>query len=88
MERRTYATFQQQWPGKTVCITSPQISFENYPTTEAPMEKVINVMVGDLQRIRVYAEKGFQIQQDIPAEVWKTYKQLVTLGFDQQLIKQ
>jgi uncharacterized SAM-binding protein YcdF (DUF218 family) len=88
MERRAYATFQKQWPGKTVYVTSPQISFEDYPTDEAPLEQVINIMVGDLQRIRIYAEKGFQIHQHIPEEVWNAYEQLVALGFDQQLIKE
>lgn len=88
MERRTYATFQKQWPGKTVCVTSPQISFEDYPTPDAPVEMVINIMTGDLQRIRIYAEKGFQIYQDIPAGVWKAYERLVALGFTKQLIKE
>ncbi len=87
MERRTCATFQKQWPGKTVCVTSPQISMEDYPTTETPMELVINIMIGDLQRIRLYAAKGFQIDQHIPGEVWMAYERLVALGFDKQLIK-
>lgn len=88
MERRTYATFQKQWPGKIVYVTSPQISFEDYPTDEFPLERVINIMVGDLQRIRLYAEKGFQIQQHIPDKVWDAYENLVALGFDRQLIKE
>jgi uncharacterized SAM-binding protein YcdF (DUF218 family) len=88
MERRTYSTFQKQWPGKTVYVTSPQISFEDYPSTEIPIEQVVNIMVGDLQRIRVYAEKGFQIHQDIPVKVWNAYEQLVALGFNKQLTKE
>lgn len=87
MERRTFATFQKQWPGKIVYVTSPQISFDAYPNAETPIERVINIMVGDLQRIRIYAETGFQIHQDIPDEVWNAYEQLVILGFDKQLIK-
>lgn len=87
MERRAYATFQKQWPGKTVYVTSPQISFENYPTDQFPSEQVINIMVGDLQRIRIYAEKGFQVPQVIPDEVWNAYERLVNLGFDRQLAK-
>lgn len=88
MERRTYATFQKQWPGKIVYVTSPQISFEEYPTKDFPMEKVINIMVGDLQRIRIYAKKGFQIPQEIPGEVWNAYQNLVVAGFDEQLVKE
>lgn len=86
MERRSYATFKKHWPQKQVAVTSPQIPFEEYPNEEISMEKVINIMVGDLQRIKVYAEKGFQIFQEIPGDVWQAYEQLVTLGFDKQLI--
>jgi uncharacterized SAM-binding protein YcdF (DUF218 family) len=52
MERRSYATFKKHWPDKKLTVTSPQISFEEYPTSEIPMERVINIMVGDLQRIK------------------------------------
>jgi uncharacterized SAM-binding protein YcdF (DUF218 family) len=87
MERRSLATFKKYWPDKTLSVTSPRISFENYPTDEIPMEKVISIMVGDLQRIKVYAEKGFQIPQEIPAPVWDAFERLVALGYDQQLIE-
>jgi len=30
MERRSYATFRQRWPEKTVRVTSPQVSFRDY----------------------------------------------------------
>ena len=86
MERRSYATFAKNWPGKTFVVTSPQISFEEYPTPHIPLEQVIHIMVGDLQRIKVYPEKGFQVYQEIPDEVWQAYKRLVALGFDKQLI--
>jgi hypothetical protein len=44
-------------------------------------------MAGDLQRIKVYAEKGFQIYQEIPAEVWDAYEQLVAAGYNEHLIQ-
>ena len=61
MERRSFATFKKHWPDKKLFVTSPQIPFEQYPTIDIPLERVINIMVGDLQRIKVYAEKGFQV---------------------------
>jgi len=85
MERRSYATFKKHWPDKELIVTSPQISFEDYPTDEIPLEKVIHIMVGDLQRIRVYPEKGFQIPQEIPGEVWEAYLRLIAQGFNQHL---
>jgi len=86
MERRSFATFKKHWPYKKLIVTSPQISFEKYPTMDIPLERVINIMVGDLQRIKVYAEKSFQVYQEIPSYVWNAYEQLVKLGFDKQLI--
>lgn len=86
MERRSLATFEKAWPGKNFVVTSPQIAFEDYPTDEIPLEHVINIMVGDLQRIKVYPEKGFQTYQQIPEDVWEAYKKLVALGFNKQLL--
>ena len=87
MERRSYATFKKHWPEKKLMVTSPQISFETYPNEEIPLERVINVMVGDLQRIKEYPSKGFQVYQEIPADVWDAYEQLIAAGFDKHLIK-
>jgi hypothetical protein len=43
--------------------------------------------VGDLQRIKLYPEKGFQTYQEIPGQVWEAYLELVALGYDQHLIE-
>lgn len=91
MERRTYATFKKQWPGDKVDIrvTSPQISFEEYPIRDhISMEDLINIMLGDLQRIKIYPEKGFQIYQEIPDNIWEAYRKLVSRGYDKWLIKE
>ena len=87
MERRSFATFKKHWPDKEVLVTSPQISFEDYPTEEIPLKQVINIMVGDLQRIKLYAEKGFQVYQEIPSDVWQAYEKLVEAGYDEHLTK-
>jgi uncharacterized SAM-binding protein YcdF (DUF218 family) len=87
MERRSYATFKKQWPDKELQVTSPQLSFAAYPTDDISLERVINIMVGDLQRIKLYPEKGFQIYQEIPRVVWEAYELLVSMGYDEQLVK-
>lgn len=86
MERRAYATFMNFWPGKRLIVTSPPIQFAEYFTAELPKDLVINIMVGDLQRIRDYPAKGFQIPQEIPDEVWLAYEKLLALGYDKHLI--
>lgn len=86
MERRAYATFRKIWPEKEVVVTSPPLSFEEYPNQEISLEEVINIMVGDLQRIKIYPEKGFQIPQEIPDDVWHAYQVLVKMGYDKHLL--
>lgn len=89
MERRAYATFRQHWPDKTCVITSPQLSFEAYCQSHDPeinQEAVIHLMVGDLQRIKVYGERGFQIPQPIPDRVWEAYQALVSAGYTKHLV--
>lgn len=87
MERRSYATFKKHWPDKKLIVTSPEIPFDDYYNAEIPLEQVINIMVGDLQRIKIYPEKGFQIFQEIPVDVWEAYEQLVELGYDGHLVR-
>lgn len=86
MERRSYATFKKNWPDKRLLVTSQQISFEKYPTSDISTDQVINIMVGDLQRIRIYPSKGFQIAQEIPEDVWIAYEGLVNAGFTKHMV--
>jgi uncharacterized SAM-binding protein YcdF (DUF218 family) len=87
MERRSYATFKKHWPEKKLLVTSPLVTFEEYPNDLISVEKLINMMVGDLQRIKLYPGRGFQVYQEIPDEVWGAYEELVDMGFNQQLVK-
>jgi uncharacterized SAM-binding protein YcdF (DUF218 family) len=86
MERRAFATFMNFWPGKDIRISSPPLSFDEYPNEMLPKDLIITIMVGDLQRIRLYPEKGFQIAQDIPADVWAAYEELIARGYTGHLI--
>lgn len=91
MERRAYATFRKVWPEKSLVVTSPRVSLDEYLseyTNHAlSVDDVISIMVGDLQRIRAYPECGFQIEQEIPADVWHAYEELVKAGYDRHLLR-
>lgn len=90
MERRSYATFRKVWPEKQVRVTSPRVSLDDYlrecSHDALSPDDVIGIMVGDLQRIRLYPAKGFQIHQDIPDDVWRAYEELVKAGYDKYLL--
>jgi len=91
MERRSYATFKKVWPEKSLLVTSPQVPMHEYLNQYShnalSADDVIGIMVGDLQRIREYPAKGFQIHQDIPDGVWEAYEELVRAGFDKHLLR-
>jgi len=87
MERRAYATFMNFWPGKDIRISSPLISLADYPNATLPKDLIINILVGDVQRIRVYPGKGFQIPQAIPEHVWAAWEELVARGYTQHLVR-
>jgi uncharacterized SAM-binding protein YcdF (DUF218 family) len=86
MERRTLATGFKWWSDRELIITSPPLSFEEYVAGGISEDDIINIMVGDLQRIKIYGEKGFQVPQEIPEEVWNAYEQLMSRGFTKHII--
>ena len=91
MERRAFATFRRYWPEKEVVVTSPQVSLREYlaeySNSSLSASDVVGIMVGDLQRIKLYPALGFQIAQEIPDEVWSAFEGLVRAGYDKYLIQ-
>ena len=91
MERRLYAAMQVYWPQVQAVYTSPQVSLHEHLAHSAKVgmgeKEVIETIVGDLQRMKLYAEKGYQIPQEIPENVWDAYETLVAMGYNGQLVK-
>ena len=89
MERRTYATGKVHLPDDIeLIVTSPPIPVAEYPNeVNGRDEHWLNAMVGDLQRIKEYPARGFQIEQEIPDDVWQAYEFLVAQGYNKRLIK-
>jgi uncharacterized SAM-binding protein YcdF (DUF218 family) len=87
MERRTLATFEARWPGLDVIVTSPQLGFDEYTAGSIAAEEVIHIMVGDLQRLWLYAEKGWSTPQPIPPAVREAYLGLVSAGYTRRLVE-
>ncbi len=86
MERRAYATFKKRWPQPEIMVSSPPLPFSQYPTPDIPKDVVINLLVGDLQRIIEYPAKGYQIPQEVPQDVLAAYERLRELGFTEHAV--
>jgi uncharacterized SAM-binding protein YcdF (DUF218 family) len=87
MERRTLATFEARWPGLDLIVTSPRLGIDEYVAGSVSREDVLHIMVGDLQRLWLYAEKGWSTPQPVPAEVKEAYDGLVAAGYTRRLVK-
>ena len=91
MERRIKAAFGVYWPEAELIVTSPQVTIEEY-LRDAERQGIthnaaISVIVGDFQRMDLYAKLGYQLPQEIPDEAWEAFHVLVALGYDKQLAK-
>ena len=86
MAKRALATGAAQWAELDWYVGTPALRMaENFP--DGPTDTDIAVMVGDLQRLRVYAELGFQAPVAVPEPIWAAYKRLVLDGFDGHVIR-
>ncbi len=91
MERRIHAAMGVYWPEQRFSVTSFRQTLEEalaHAAFQGMTEKgAIDTIVGDFQRIDLYAKKGYQLPQFIPPEAWAAYHTLVSLGYDSQLVK-
>src|SRR3989338_4056459 len=94
-ERRVFATFLKQYPGIEKIkffVSSPQLSYQEYMNSDfmpspdyiIPKDVFLNVMVGDLQRVK---ESPHQVPQEVPVVVWDAYHKLLKLGYNKYLMK-
>ena len=91
MERRIVAAMGVYWPEQNFRVTSPQVTIPEY-LERAKQQGIsenasVSVIVGDFQRMDLYAKLGYQLPQVIPEEAWAAFRQLVAMGFDTQLAK-
>jgi len=89
MERRIVAAMGVYWPEQSFTVTSPQVTIPAYlerAKQQGMTENAsVSVIVGDFQRIDLYAALGYQLPQEIPPEAWMAFHTLVSMGFDTQL---
>jgi uncharacterized SAM-binding protein YcdF (DUF218 family) len=86
MERRSFATTRKLWPEVEVICASQPLTFDDYLTNIGDDKMVIDMLVGDLQRVIEYPKLGFAIAQDVPADVYAAFEALAAAGFDSRLL--
>ncbi len=91
MERRIVSAMGVYWRSLNFSVTSPQVTIPEY-LERAKQQGIsenasVSVIVGDFQRMDLYAKKGYQLPQEIPEEAWAAFRELVAMGYDRQLAK-
>ncbi len=90
MERRITAAMGVYWPELQFFVTSPQVTIAEYLLRARQQgiseEASVSVIVGDFQRMELYAQKGWQLPQQIPQNAWAAYHKLVAMGYDKQTV--
>ncbi|WP_409493413.1 YdcF family protein [Amycolatopsis sp. cmx-11-12] len=85
-QRRAYATCKKLWPEVDVICASRPLPLDEYIESIGDVDRVINMLAGDTQRITVYAERGFAIPQAVPNDIANAYSNLTKAGFTERLI--
>lgn len=89
MERRIASAFDVAWSEVELLTTSLAIDiptfFEHAVSYGVTEKMVVEEVVGDFQRMELYAAKGWQSRPFIPPEAWEAFRELVALGYGGQL---
>jgi hypothetical protein len=84
-----HLTLQRQWPGCDFLLSSPPIPYEGYAQPHIiGFDRLINELVGQVDRVERYPEFGFAEETKVPEEVLAAKRQLVELGFANHLVSE
>lgn len=86
MERRAYATTRKVWPEVDPICSSAPLSLAEYVAVRRHGTELIDMLVGDLQRVIEYPGQGFAIPQEVPPIVYEAYHRLVSAGFKSRML--
>nr|WP_206326195.1 YdcF family protein [Streptomyces sp. N502] len=85
-ERRAYATARKLWPEVEWLSASTPMTLADYVDSIGDARLVIDMLVGAQQRLMIYPQQGFMIEQHIPDEVAAAYERLRDTGFTSRLV--
>ena len=88
MQRRVSATMAVHWPEMPFSLATWETTFAGYcREPDLGAEKVLHILLGDLQRLWVYGERGWAAPHAAPPVVREAFGRLVALGFNRHLLK-
>ena len=92
MGKRIRATLQKQWPDQRVefLIAPADRSLENdlerLSACGVSEDEMVSNIVGDFQRMDVYARMGYQVPVDMPEDAWEAFECMKAFGYTKYMI--
>lgn len=90
MGRRIYAALRKQWADINVQIAPSNCTLKEYiqnlKATGVDENEIFSNIVGDFQRIDVFAKQGYQIEQSAPEEAWRAFYSLCEDGYNKYIV--
>ena len=89
-ERRTFSSARAIIKDRRLFITSPRMTFLKYleflKSEKDNGRETIEILLGDVQRIIVYPQFGWQVENEFPKDVLNAYNYIKDLGFTKFII--
>ena len=89
-ERRTLSSAKAIIKEKKLFITSPKVTFSEFiDFLKSEIDggrETIEILLGDIQRIVVYPQFGWQVENEFPSDVLEAYNYIKNLGFSKFII--
>ncbi|PSK91832.1 uncharacterized SAM-binding protein YcdF (DUF218 family) [Murinocardiopsis flavida] len=86
MGRRALAAAAVHWPGVQWTFRAFPGGFDGYPDERYSERELVHFVVGDLQRLDRYAERGWSAPVAVPEEVRAAQRRLIALGYTEHLV--
>ena len=89
-ERRTLSAAKAIIKEKSLSITSPDTTFDEFierlkQRKSEDVKNIISVIIGDIQRIIIFPQLGWQVENDVPQEVIEAYYLLKNNGYNKYI---
>ncbi len=89
-QRRTLSVARAIIKDKKLIITSPDKTFSQFieklsNVTEERKQNIIPVIVGDIQRLIIYPQLGWQTENNVPETIIEDYYKLKNMGYDKYI---
>lgn len=91
-ERRTFSSAKAILADKDITITSPDMTFDDFinylDKNKDKIENILSVLLGDIQRIIIYPQFGWQVENDMSKDIINSYNYLKSLGYNKYILSE